>query len=42
MRIAHVLNQGKEPSGEIPMEELTVATNEHTGWYQYVQELLQR
>lgn len=42
MRIAHVLNQGKTPGEDIPMEELAVATTEHSGWYQYVQELLQR
>lgn len=44
MKIAHLVNsQPKAPEEEVPLEEVAVAaTEEDSGWYDYVQKLLLR
>ncbi len=44
MKIAHVVNsQPKAPEEEVPLEEMAVAaTEEDSGWYDYMQKLLLR
>lgn len=44
MKIAHVVNsQPKAPEEQVPLEEMAVAaTEEDSGWYDYMQKLLLR
>ena len=44
MKIVHVVNsQPKAPEEQVPLEEMAVAaTEEESGWYEYMQKLLLR